>query len=456
MILNAMALEFIFDFDDLIVQALLSKNEQASMSIMLVHNLIREHSTQFFRSVQCEGVRIWRLSILLRMLLIFLLSFSIMLPRHFLVHSLHQRALALCISSGVINYEAMPDDDPNEVVFPVRGFCDSLLDYVGVEGVACRAWKFRNSDPMSYGMCSAPGYTGSAEDLPYGWWWSMMSVDAEVLRLCGEFWFGLGGSDDGKRVPAMRREDELGVKPDMFGCRIKDLHVDVQPEWFWFKRLRAKCTRPAFGPLSAAWNSTPLDSEIHVGPRDLYSTDPRASIEWQADACAKLPKFKDCNKDSCNVLATGMQNRSCNEYCVEHDLVCKEAHDENENSCVPKKTIGCDHRAANTHDLLCHCTLPDSKRVCGKLPNAFHRCDGDPCRVLVAKMDLLTGEVGAPTSLENCNTFCAVAGLACAGQYEVMKHTCNRMRKLSCSDKLAWEPHSVVPVRECECHTMQR
>lgn len=62
-----------------------------------------------------------------------------------------------------------------------------------------------------------------------------------------------------------------------------------------------------------------------------------------------------CSTDGCKVLATGMSDRTCRQYCTEQGLSCKAAWEEQNENCVEKATLTCEQTWPGTSDLICEC-----------------------------------------------------------------------------------------------------
>jgi len=61
------------------------------------------------------------------------------------------------------------------------------------------------------------------------------------------------------------------------------------------------------------------------------------------------------NDNGCKVLAHGMRDRTCREYCSEHGLPCIGAWEDLRDDCDVKETLTCDQTVPGTHDLICEC-----------------------------------------------------------------------------------------------------
>jgi len=63
-----------------------------------------------------------------------------------------------------------------------------------------------------------------------------------------------------------------------------------------------------------------------------------------------------CSANGCKVLAAGMTDRTCRQYCHDNgNLSCIGAWEERDDDCNVKATMTCDQTWPNTHDLLCEC-----------------------------------------------------------------------------------------------------
>lgn len=62
-----------------------------------------------------------------------------------------------------------------------------------------------------------------------------------------------------------------------------------------------------------------------------------------------------CSTNGCKVLATGMTDRTCQQYCAEQGLSCKAAWEEDNDDCIEKETLTCDQTWPGTSDLICEC-----------------------------------------------------------------------------------------------------
>mmetsp|Transcript_145945 Transcript_145945/g.467895 ORF Transcript_145945/g.467895 Transcript_145945/m.467895 type:complete len:908 (+) Transcript_145945:112-2835(+) len=425
-IMNALALEFIFDIDDLIVKVLLSKKETGlltsvkfSSAISMLRFMHHEHSRKRMRlcyfNCKSRRCRVWVRTGLLVVVVVFLVY-----PRQLKVRSMHARSKILCLTDGLTDgTRRLPKDSP-EVVFPVQAFCRSFISmYSGLPEPSCGAWRLRMGESLSMALCSVNGNLAIAS------WAPLSSIEEDTRRICMEMWFGNGLNLDAP-VPALRRATGRDTsEPQMFGCRREDveIHEKVIPWVFFTERsvslVTLHCKRPAFGPRSAVWNSTPLTSAEHIPPPYFFRFDPHSPIEHQVDACRTLPALRHCHGDSCEVLMD-QSGTSCHAFCQEQGLICASAGSFRRGSlwsgsrCPRSREVGCGVAANYSGALVCRCQMPDETRKCGLLPNARARCDGDPCAVLVSLMDYGSG---TRTNYSTCTEYCATANLPCKGQF---------------------------------------
>jgi endonuclease/exonuclease/phosphatase family metal-dependent hydrolase len=62
-----------------------------------------------------------------------------------------------------------------------------------------------------------------------------------------------------------------------------------------------------------------------------------------------------CSADGCKVLATGMTDHTCQQYCAEQGLSCKAAWEEQNENCVEIEVLTCEQTWPGTSDLICEC-----------------------------------------------------------------------------------------------------
>jgi len=84
--------------------------------------------------------------------------------------------------------------------------------------------------------------------------------------------------------------------------------------------------------------------------------EPGSGDEDFSRSCADLPDVKrTCSDDGCKVLAGGMTNRPCADYCEAMGLMCRGAWEEVSDDCRVKETLSCGSIYPGTSDLICHC-----------------------------------------------------------------------------------------------------
>jgi len=440
LIMNAIALEFIFDLDDIVVNAMLGRDE-----LNLLGRLHFRHPKpmlgQVYKSVTREpsiSIRKWRICKWMRLVLLALITVGFSLPHYLMVRSLHARAKVLCLTNGLTDgTRPLPDDSP-EVVFPAPAFCLTLAnEYSGIQDESrCSAWRMQVGEPYVFGYCSA---SGALVDAP---WTELDAVNLDISRSCAEMWFGPGPGEGAQaRVPALVRKTDSHAVPALFGCHKQDLKVHTKPiQWPFFasgavyQEVKVTCERPAYGPRSAVWSRTPMDSHEVLPPRYFFRFDPRSPIEHQVGACEELRAFETCFRDPCLVLLDDMGGSSCAQYCEEHNLVCTEAFSGGR-GCRTGDSLACDATIPDSGRVVCRCALPPQQRICGTLPYVYARCDNDPCRVLVSLRDQ---DSGSRINVTSCTAYCALGGLSCIEQYKVHRYSCLRdsRRSLFCDDAL--------------------
>jgi len=446
LVLNAVALEFIFDIDGMIVKAMLSRKEDELLSAWefdapsgLLKTLDR-HSGHFgFSRRQCAG---WRCRDWLRLLSLFVIVFLLVWPHNLKVRALHSQARVICLTSGLTDGMArFPSDLPDDfVVFPVQAFCGTFVNNFIQETYEplCGAWRLKIDGDYSIALCTNPF------DIERASWYSLRGLEFEIRKDCLSMWFGKG-VQAGAPVPALARS--ASQTPEMFGCRAKDLKLNVRQVWWpafrggFAKIVTMDCLRPAYGPRSAAWGTTPLDSTRELSPSNFFRNDPRSPIERQVGACAALEGVRYCAGNPCMVVSEG-RGHSCEQVCATQGLACAEAFATN-GSCPASGSVGsrCTHVFPVGADPVCRCELPPKPRRCGLLPHARARCAGDPCKVLVSRMDFSTGR---QTKYRDCNEYCGTANLGCIAQHKVVSHSCKVRGDLACGQAFPEQPPAAM------------
>ncbi|CAE8721049.1 unnamed protein product [Polarella glacialis] len=81
----------------------------------------------------------------------------------------------------------------------------------------------------------------------------------------------------------------------------------------------------------------------------------RSSTTVQAMICALSDVIRPCSSDGCKVLAGGLTDRTCSDYCGANGLLCTGAWEDMDNDCNVKATLQCDQFWPGTPDLICQC-----------------------------------------------------------------------------------------------------
>lgn len=379
-----------------------------------------------------------------------------MIPRHQLIHSLYSRAQVLCLTRGLTDgIEDLPEHPPH-VVFPVNGFCETYVEeFAGLEKTPrCTAFRFEVEAGYTTANCENIGNLSTARW--EGNWGNLFSshADDNMRKGCASMYFG-EGLNPNVYVPALHDVDSTEIDPLHFGCMAKDLRFKVTPGWFnqpIFDIVEFSCARPAYGPGSRSWSLTPLTTGKYIAPKQFFKNNPMSPIEMQVDACKDLNRAFMCDDDPCYNYVDDMNGNTCDNFCQEKNLVCVAAYHEHNNTCYQKnQSSACSHKV-KSFDVLCRCELPEKSRKCGLLPAAFRRCDGDPCKVLVTKIDLFTGEQQAH---KTCTAYCEANKMTCVEQYAVRRHTCAKIQRhigeIKCDTPIVYATDSIVPIRVCHC-----
>mmetsp|Transcript_145852 Transcript_145852/g.467461 ORF Transcript_145852/g.467461 Transcript_145852/m.467461 type:complete len:433 (-) Transcript_145852:930-2228(-) len=170
LIMNAVALEFIFNVDDVAAIGLLSKRELEAMEPPPppLHRESASPSVQKTRMSTsrwnicrpCRSpVRSW-----LKLFAVLLLTGMFSGARFFKVKSLHSRAFVACLTNGLTDGTSPLPDNAPEVVFPAPGFCASLVGaFSGLNGPNCWTWRNRLGEPLTNAICSNPGNIADAK-----------------------------------------------------------------------------------------------------------------------------------------------------------------------------------------------------------------------------------------------------------------------------------------------------
>jgi len=469
LILNALAMEFVFHVDELFVDSLIdSRDEQRLQKLKpIVYKLFNS----FPWNVLSPGHRPY--AAWTRLVGVTLLVAMVTYTQNMLYYSFASRAGALCLTEGLTDGSDMAllrrSDLVPAVVFPYYGMCSTLVEMVGriEEPLGCTAMRseFSKVDPTNMQTQAPTRGECSPVTIPdIGSWDYETTIDRDIVKTCVDMWFG-NGVPLGDHIPALfdYRSEEHGAAvrpgPRMFGCRREDLrtvaHLPANPyiqalsQFIPLYRVTVECQVPAFGHSSAAWKSGALDSGTFVPPKFFFQYAPKAPIERQVGACDALKSKMQCNQDPCRVLADVSGGKTCANYCGESGLVCQSAAEEYGNSCKVKEHWQCD-KPFDSSDLICQCALPPKDRVCGKLEGVLQRCgDGpnggsDPCSALLNVFEF----AGEPlVKHKNCKEYCSTAGLKCVSHYETKPWTCKLTMELSCDSLLTWDK----PDRVCQC-----
>lgn len=469
LILNSVALSFVFTVDELVVKAMLQRHDHAHLedagSIQVGLRTIMQRKLCSFTGRVGIFWAWWRL------LIVTAVVFVICSTHHMTFLSFLSRAQTICLTSGIT--DGMADVDFTKAVipvaFPYMGFCESFVDnFAGLGKPNCTAWKDHRDESYTRGYCFNLGDLEAAK-------WSKFHVsgDEKMRNACTQMWFGLGLASDANHVPALMdfgNTKKFRDRPRMFGCRNEDLVFTITKRtnilYFLFPRsndeVHMSCRKPAFGPRSAAWHDDALHSgERALPPEFFYKFDPKSPIERQADSCATLEaahKTPPCNFDRCRVLADVGKGGTFEKYCQKYSLTCAWAAEDKFNTCTPKKRAHCDKPYGDTSDLLCECVLPPQKRSCGKLDTVKKRCPKtsgdiqlDPCRVLL-NTEKAPGD--SDVKYKSCTHYCEHAGLRCVSQYNTHPFGCEPVsedskyyEQLTCDSDL----EAKLPSRVCEC-----
>jgi len=469
LILNSMALEFIFTIDSVVMQALVAMNDVArveSLKLMsfnpqkVIYGICGPTGRSscffsWFRLTALTGI---------------VVAFAV--PHHYMFRSLLSRTQVLCMTHGMTDGT---DDSWREsdllppVIFPYRGVCESFVSSFAAfeKHQECQGHRMGKDSEFVRASCTNAGDLGSSEWLAFE-----TPVDRKLKEACTALWFGQGLSE-GHGVPTLRKSGSDIRMPQMFGCRAEDLSI-IRTGYFlpgigfiWtlltgapLSEVTISCVAPAFGPRSRVWQEDQLHTSDILPPEFFYQYDDKSPVERQVHACSDLPKSLSCNHSACIVLANVEKRgpRTCSKYCQRHGLTCKSAAEEYHNTCKVKQAWHCDIEYHEpTADLLCECELPEEKRACGRLSSVLQRCKDDkarrgdmrldPCRVLINHDD------GAARTFNTCTDYCASANLTCVSQYRTQSWSCKKLGKsmknppLTCDSRLTFNQ----PNRVCEC-----
>jgi len=475
LILNSVALEFVFTVDELVVHAMLPRHDlQRLEAVNALVVPLRGQFAKFFGAFTGRVGIFWSW---FRFGVVVVMVGSICWAHHVIYLAYLSRAQTICLTSGVT--DGLTDVDWTEavvpVVFPYSGVCESFVDaFAGLGTQYCKGFKDHRAYGFTRGFCS---YLGDLETAP--WYNFDVSGDEFMMKACTQMWFGLDLDPTDKHVPALMdpgQTEEFRDQPRMFGCRNEDVTLEVTRRTNYLyalipvaaDRVQLSCNKPAFGPRSDAWRSNKLHSKTErwmIHPEFFYKFDPKSPVERQADSCEILkPAYKTtptCDFDRCRVLADVGKGGTCSNYCEKYGLVCAWAAEDTANTCAPKDTkdpVHCDKPYQHTSDLLCECQLHPDQRVCGKLDTVKKRCPKktgdtqlDPCRVLL-NTEKAPGD--SDVQYKSCTHYCEHAGLRCVSHYNTKPWSCEPVeegnkyyKRLTCDDDLKVK----MPSRVCEC-----
>jgi len=470
LILNSVALQFVFEVDELVVRAMLPRHDHARLeNVGSIPVQLHNGITMFCGSFTGRVGTFWAW---LRFVVVAVLVTVICWTHHIAYRSFLSRAETICLTSGIT--DGMNDVDWTKavapIVFPFTGVCESFVDnFAGLGRQNCTAFKDHRDQAFTRGYCSN---RGDLETAP--WSNSHVTGDEKLQNVCTEMWFGLGLAPGAHHVPALKNavdKKNLNDHPQMFGCRKEDIVITREHHYNLLHGLILgtyddvflKCKRPAFGPRSAAWEEDSLRTGVFLPSEFFYKFDPKSPIERQADSCLTLeaayPKVVPfCNFDRCRVVANVGKGGTCSKYCEKYGLACSYAAEDLANTCAPKKKAQCDKPYGDTSDLVCECHLPPEKRFCGKLDTVKKRCPKatgdiqlDPCRVLL-NTEKAPGD--NDVKYKSCTQYCEHAGLKCVSQYNTRPWSCDPVpegnkyfQRLTCDSDLELK----FPSRVCEC-----
>lgn len=407
LILNALALEFVFAMDDFGAKALMSAREMERLE------------SYSFACESCAKMMNWRWGIWLYMLFVLGSTSAFVLSRRSKVTAVYQQCMVLCLTSGVVDVKNINDSltyFSSDVIFPAAGFCETLLKSFDGETFSCFAWRSRVGEPLTKAFCSHP--TSFKESFE-------VDIDRLAAEVCLSFWFGQGLAAH-ELVPALRRS--ANYRPEAFGCRVEDISVTtMQVKWPFFRHPVVmpwlSCRRPAFGPKSGAWNEMPWTIDRFVPAGNFFQNSEKAPVEVQAASCDKLPKVRICGADPCRVV-TDEINRTCDQYCNSFELLCSDAFEvaSRTDLCRAEQSLSCVQMPTRPLNKLgCRCRLSNESRACGLLPHAYLRCHGDPCKVVVSQWDVKQGK---PTNFTSCREYCGLHNFSCVTQLRVRAASC--------------------------------
>ncbi len=102
-------------------------------------------------------------------------------------------------------------------------------------------------------------------------------------------------------------------------------------------------------------------------------------------SCATMSGYDACDGDSCKrFISSGMDGRSCSQYCCSVGLHCTGAWEERDNSCAVEEEWTCDQTTkrdgGTTSDLICRCASGGGAGACsGSGGNTVVRQNGVNC-----------------------------------------------------------------------------
>eukprot|EP00927_Polykrikos_kofoidii_P007765 TRINITY_DN1318_c0_g2_i4.p1 TRINITY_DN1318_c0_g2~~TRINITY_DN1318_c0_g2_i4.p1 ORF type:complete len:701 (-),score=82.88 TRINITY_DN1318_c0_g2_i4:297-2399(-) len=442
LVLNAMALEFVFCFGELIVSAILDAREVAMMSIVGDYFHLAESKLELVSVKKGKTpLKKWRVFAWCRLMIVLFLPTVLLIPRWFILAGLFRRSLTLCVTRGATDGLTQMNVSSNDIIFPVPGFCETQVEnYVtGKPRTLCKTTRVSKTGQYTNGVCNSVG------DLSNDRW--SFGVDPTIADVCASFYFG-SGTLLGDEITALHAPYD-NDQPLVFGCRNEDFVIEKIPSLFRdifhstiTSRVSISCARPAFGPHSGTKDSGILPSTYY------FKDDPRSPIEHQVGACDNLKSVSTCFGSDCDVSVETIHGRSCDTYCQDAGLVCSAAFTEVGVACHKGDPLLCD-QIFRTHSGICQCQLPPEKRQCALL-QAERRLYGDPCQVLVPKPDSADEVVEA----RDCNAYCATASLRCIRQYEIFPYTelIDTEKILQCADRFTVTFGSAGgATRVCEC-----
>eukprot|EP00927_Polykrikos_kofoidii_P007761 TRINITY_DN1318_c0_g1_i2.p1 TRINITY_DN1318_c0_g1~~TRINITY_DN1318_c0_g1_i2.p1 ORF type:complete len:710 (-),score=65.77 TRINITY_DN1318_c0_g1_i2:54-2183(-) len=441
LVLNAMALEFVFTFGEQIVNAVLDAREVTMMSIVGHYSRQGNAVTHFLRTASKDGLSLkwWRGRAWMRFVLILVIPILLMIPRWYIFDGLLRRGLTICITRGATDGFRPLSLSTHDVIFPLPGFCETNVEsFVMKDSTSCTMTRSSRTGEFTNGMCKSAGTLSKDR------WNGDVSIVAE---LCSSFYLGKG-TQPGDKIQALRVPSESN-HPLVFGCSAEDFNIEVTPGilqklfgWTIMSNVRVTCARPAGGLFSGSKASG------YVPPNYYFKEDPRSPIEHQVGVCEKLEKDSTCQNDDCEVSLGTIYGRSCDMYCQDAGLVCSAAFTELGDQCQRGDALPCD-QVVLTLTAVCRCQLPPEKRQCALL-QAERRIHGDPCQVLVPLPDAADEVFEA----KDCDAYCASASLKCVRQYEIAPDSeiINNQVSFQCADQFdVTFGSSRVAIRVCEC-----